>query len=99
MEHTSIADVKIPAGRIGLGTWAMGGIQWGGTDDDERTSRPTEVSMQGQVSAATTGDVARALADKSLFLPLDDNRTQSVVSAVLSMDASPFLRSGAGSGK
>src|SRR5215470_17942407 len=35
MEHTSIADVKIPASRIGLGTWAMGGVQWGGTDDDE----------------------------------------------------------------
>src|SRR5499426_4693742 len=35
MEHTSIADVKTPASRIGLGTWAMGGFQWGGTDDDE----------------------------------------------------------------
>src|SRR5215813_5441645 len=35
MEHTSIADVKTPASRIGLGTWAMGGIQWGGANDDE----------------------------------------------------------------
>jgi len=35
MEHISIADVKTPASRIGLGTWAMGGVQWGGTDDDE----------------------------------------------------------------
>jgi len=49
-------------------------------------------------ASATTGDVAKKLADKGLFLPLDDNRTQSVVSAVLSMGASPFLRSGAGSG-
>lgn len=49
-------------------------------------------------AAATTGDVAKKLAGKSLFLPLDDNRTQSVVSAVLSMDASPFLRSGTGFG-
>ena len=49
-------------------------------------------------AAATTGDVAKKLADKSLFLPLDDNPTQSVVSAVLSMDASPFLRSGTGFG-
>ena len=49
-------------------------------------------------AAATTGDVARKLADKSLFLPLDHNPTQSVVSAVLSMDASPFLRSGTGFG-
>ncbi|HVK71877.1 MAG TPA: aldo/keto reductase [Kofleriaceae bacterium] len=35
MEHTQIPDVAIPASRIGLGTWAMGGVQWGGTDDDE----------------------------------------------------------------
>ena len=49
-------------------------------------------------AAATTGDVAKKLADKSLFLPLDDNRTQSVVSAVLSMGTSPFLRSGTGFG-
>src|SRR5262249_29905952 len=30
-----IRDVRIPASRIGLGTWAKGGFQWGGADDDE----------------------------------------------------------------
>ena len=35
MEQTNIADVPISASRVGLGTWAMGGFQWGGTDDDE----------------------------------------------------------------
>ena len=35
MEHTSIPDITTPASRIGLGTWAMGGVQWGGTDDNE----------------------------------------------------------------
>src|SRR5215831_5939507 len=35
MEKTTLLDVRVPAGRIGLGTWAMGGFQWGGTDDDE----------------------------------------------------------------
>lgn len=35
MEKTEIRDVPIPASRVGLGTWAMGGVQWGGTDDDE----------------------------------------------------------------
>ena len=35
METTDIRDVRAPASRIGLGTWAMGGLQWGGTDDDE----------------------------------------------------------------
>jgi D-3-phosphoglycerate dehydrogenase len=35
IEHASIPDIPIPASRVGLGTWAMGGMQWGGTDDDE----------------------------------------------------------------
>jgi aryl-alcohol dehydrogenase-like predicted oxidoreductase len=35
MENVQISDELIPASRIGLGTWAMGGFQWGGTDDDE----------------------------------------------------------------
>lgn len=48
--------------------------------------------------SATTADVAEKLAAAGVFLPLDDNPTQSIVSAVLSMDASPFLRSGAGHG-
>jgi aryl-alcohol dehydrogenase-like predicted oxidoreductase len=35
MENTTIRGVPIDASRVGLGTWAMGGYQWGGTDDDE----------------------------------------------------------------
>src|SRR5215467_5202430 len=32
-EYTKIGDIR--SSRIGLGTWAMGGFQWGGADDDE----------------------------------------------------------------
>lgn len=35
MEQVRIRDVALSASRIGLGTWAMGGVQWGGADDDE----------------------------------------------------------------
>jgi aryl-alcohol dehydrogenase-like predicted oxidoreductase len=35
MEKTYIPDIAVAASRVGLGTWAMGGVQWGGTDDDE----------------------------------------------------------------
>jgi aryl-alcohol dehydrogenase-like predicted oxidoreductase len=35
MENTRIRDVPIQVSRVGLGTWAMGGFQWGGTDDHE----------------------------------------------------------------
>jgi aryl-alcohol dehydrogenase-like predicted oxidoreductase len=34
VETTKLRDLPIPASRVGLGTWAMGGFQWGGTDDD-----------------------------------------------------------------
>jgi aryl-alcohol dehydrogenase-like predicted oxidoreductase len=32
-EYTQIGEIR--SSRIGLGTWAMGGFQWGGADDDE----------------------------------------------------------------
>lgn len=35
MEYRAIQDVEAPSSRVGLGTWAMGGTQWGGTDDDQ----------------------------------------------------------------
>jgi aryl-alcohol dehydrogenase-like predicted oxidoreductase len=35
MENTEIRDIPIAVSRVGLGTWAMGGFQWGGSDDDE----------------------------------------------------------------
>jgi aryl-alcohol dehydrogenase-like predicted oxidoreductase len=34
-EHIEISDTGIRASRIGLGTWAIGGLEWGGADDDE----------------------------------------------------------------
>ncbi len=33
MEYTTIADTGIKTSRVGLGTWAIGGWMWGGTDE------------------------------------------------------------------
>lgn len=35
MEHVGIEGLAWPVSRIGLGTWAMGGWLWGGTDEAE----------------------------------------------------------------
>jgi aryl-alcohol dehydrogenase-like predicted oxidoreductase len=35
MEFANIADTGLTVSRIGLGTWAIGGWMWGGTDDEE----------------------------------------------------------------
>ncbi|MGF1507830.1 MAG: aldo/keto reductase [Anaerolineae bacterium] len=34
MEYTQISTTDMQASRIGLGTWAIGGAMWGGTDED-----------------------------------------------------------------
>ena len=53
METTSIRDVPIRASRIGLGTWAMGGFQWGGTDDDESV-RTIHAALDAGISLIDT---------------------------------------------
>jgi aryl-alcohol dehydrogenase-like predicted oxidoreductase len=35
MDYLEISNTGIRASRIGLGTWAIGGWEWGGSDDDE----------------------------------------------------------------
>ncbi len=35
MEFTKIQNINIKVSRVGLGTWAMGGWMWGGTDEKE----------------------------------------------------------------
>ena len=35
MEFTTISDTPLKVSRIGLGTWAIGGWMWGGTDEEE----------------------------------------------------------------
>ena len=35
MEYTRIPDTDLEVSRIGLGTWAMGGWMWGGTDEEQ----------------------------------------------------------------
>jgi aryl-alcohol dehydrogenase-like predicted oxidoreductase len=34
MEYIQIAGTDMKTSRIGLGTWAIGGFMWGGTDED-----------------------------------------------------------------
>ena len=35
MEFATIPETPLKISRVGLGTWAIGGWMWGGTDDDE----------------------------------------------------------------
>src|SRR5207253_5323254 len=35
MEHSSILGTSLEVSRVALGTWAIGGWMWGGTDETE----------------------------------------------------------------
>jgi aryl-alcohol dehydrogenase-like predicted oxidoreductase len=50
-EYTQIGDIR--SSRIGLGTWAMGGFQWGGADDDESV-RTIQAALDRGISLIDT---------------------------------------------
>jgi len=56
MEKIEIVDVPIAVSRIGLGTWAMGGVQWGGTDDDESV-RTIHAALDLGITLLDTADI------------------------------------------
>ena len=35
MDFVTLSGTNLQASRVGLGTWAMGGWMWGGTDERE----------------------------------------------------------------
>jgi aryl-alcohol dehydrogenase-like predicted oxidoreductase len=73
IETTHIPGIATPVSRIGLGTWAMGGLQWGGADDDESV-RTIHVALDRGINLIDTSPaygfghsddvIGRALAER-----------------------------------
>jgi len=51
METINIDDLPLPASRIELGTWAIGGWMWGGSDEALQSTRSTPRSTGGPIVA------------------------------------------------
>ncbi|MGK7371121.1 MAG: aldo/keto reductase, partial [Candidatus Halalkalibacterium sp. M3_1C_030] len=54
MEYTQVSDLDINISRVTLGTWAIGGWQWGGTDEQESI----DTILKALNSGVTTIDTA-----------------------------------------
>jgi aryl-alcohol dehydrogenase-like predicted oxidoreductase len=75
VESATIAGTTLTVSRIGLGTWAIGGWMWGGTDDTESVAT-IHAAIDGGVNLIDTAPaygfgrseeiVGRAIADRSL---------------------------------
>src|SRR5260370_1142682 len=53
MEHMKIPGTDLSPSRIGLGTWAMGGWMWGGTDE-ERSIRTICAALERGITLIDT---------------------------------------------
>ncbi len=56
METTVIADTQIRCSRVGLGTWAIGGWMWGGTDEDQ-SIRTVHAALEHGINLIDTAPV------------------------------------------
>ena len=56
MEFATISGVDLEASRIGLGTWAMGGWMWGGTDEQE-SARTIQAALDKGINLIDTAPV------------------------------------------
>jgi aryl-alcohol dehydrogenase-like predicted oxidoreductase len=56
MEYVSIPGLPFPASRVGLGTWAIGGWRWGGTDEAEAV-RTIHAALELGVNLVDTAPV------------------------------------------
>src|SRR4029077_6326134 len=56
METININGTSLDVSRIALGTWAMGGWMWGGTDDEE-SIRTIQTALDNGVNPSDTAPV------------------------------------------
>ncbi len=56
MEHTSIGNEDLEVSRIGLGTWAIGGWMWGGTDEADAV-RTIHAALERGITLIDTAPV------------------------------------------
>lgn len=56
MEYAQISGTKIKVSRVGLGTWAIGGWMWGGTDEQE-SIRTIHAAVERGISLIDTAPV------------------------------------------
>lgn len=56
MEFVAIAGTNLKASRIGLGTWAIGGLEWGGTDERE-SIRTIHAAMDKGITLIDTAPI------------------------------------------
>jgi aryl-alcohol dehydrogenase-like predicted oxidoreductase len=81
MEHMMIPGTDVPASRIALGTWSIGGLGWGGADE-AAAIRTIHGALDMGVNLFDTAPIyGKGLAEEILGKALAGNRRQGVMIA------------------
>lgn len=88
MEFTTIAGTSLRSSRIGLGTWAIGGSSWGGTDEAEAI-RAIHTALERGINLIDTAPVygfGRAEEIVGKALALSRQRDQVIVATKVGLE-------------
>jgi aryl-alcohol dehydrogenase-like predicted oxidoreductase len=101
MEFIKIAGTSLVASRIGLGTWAIGGWMWGGTDEGQSIRTIHEALDRGVTLFDTAPVYGFGRAEEILgkALSQDGRRERAVIATKAGLDwrdSTPFRNAGRG---
>ena len=78
-EFVDIPDTQLKVSRVALGTWAMGGWMWGGTDQDESVATIHAALHQGINLIDTAPVYGFGVSEEIVGMALERKRNQAVI--------------------
>jgi aryl-alcohol dehydrogenase-like predicted oxidoreductase len=86
MEYTAINNTNLRPSRIGLGTWAIGGSEWGGTDDFAAIATIERALDSGIVLIDTAPVYGQGHAEEVVGKALTGKRDKAIVATKVGLE-------------
>ena len=86
METTRISGIDTPVSRIGLGTWAIGGWMWGGTDDGASIETIRKALASGINLIDTAPVYGFGHSEEVVGRALEGRRSQAVIATKVALE-------------
>jgi aryl-alcohol dehydrogenase-like predicted oxidoreductase len=86
MEYIEISNTGIRASRIGLGTWAIGGWEWGGSDDDESIATIRRALELGTTLVDTAPVYGQGHSEEVVGRALSGRRDRAVIATKVGLE-------------
>jgi aryl-alcohol dehydrogenase-like predicted oxidoreductase len=86
MELTQIHGTALTPSRVGLGTWAMGGWMWGGSDDDAAVATIYRALDAGVTLIDTAPAYGQGHAEEVVGRALSDRRDRAIIATKVGIE-------------